>query len=64
MVGQGLAVLGSRCGSGGLFFIFFSSEILWSRPLQPNGSCQLLMEACSLSTGYPLSRSKPDQEQY
>ena len=27
------------------------SEILWSRLLSPSGSCQLLPEACSLSTG-------------
>ena len=38
-------------------------EILWSRSLQPSGSCQLLSGASSLSTGKPLSRSKPAQEQ-
>ena len=38
------------------------TEILWSRPLYPNDSCQLLPEAHSLSTGYPLRRSKPAQE--
>ena len=27
------------------------SEILWSRLLSPSGSCQLLPEECSLSTG-------------
>ena len=27
------------------------SEIYWSRPLLPSGSCQLLTEACSLSIG-------------
>ena len=38
------------------------TEILWCLPLQPNGSCQLLPEACSLSTGYPFRRSKSTQE--
>ena len=39
------------------------TEILWSRPLYTNGSCQLLLEMCSLSTGYPFRRSKPVQKQ-
>ena len=34
------------------------TAILWSQLLNPNITCQ-----CSLSTGYPLSRSKSAQEQ-
>ena len=40
------------------------TEILRFRPLNPNGSCQLLPGTSSLSTGQPLRRSKPAQEQY
>ena len=29
----------------------WNTEILWSRPLLRKGSCQLLPEACSVSTG-------------
>ena len=69
----------SRCGTGGLYLFYFSSifpsnvlsfgrqlnmtEILWFRLLKPNGSCQLLPRTSLLSTGQPLRRCKPDQEQ-
>ena len=33
--------------------------MLCSRPFNPNGSCHLLLEAFSLSTSEPFSRSKP-----
>ena len=64
VVGQGPAC--SRCGTGGLYFLYFSStisnvlsfgrrlnmtEILLFRLLNPNGSCQLLPRTSSLSTG-------------
>ena len=67
IVGQepGVVAAGAAGWVGVLFFFFFISSILssfsnasslwrwllWSRPLLLNGSCQLLLEACSLSTG-------------
>ena len=77
IVGQGPAVRKGGCFYCSVFLSYLSylpfimphllgddlTAILWTRLLDPNGSCQLLPGACSLSTGQPLSRPKLAQEQ-